>query len=228
MLVIGNAALSSRPPADYQLADAGRFFDTWRRTPGPRVLAHVPLGTSIQPGALPSCRMVRRLAARAAARHARLAYAPRPLVPVFLPAQSTRSPGWLKVDSRTIDTTGPGAATGRVRIAHSGTYRVEVEGEISRKLLIQVDGHTVGSISGELGPPGQITRVATVRLSAGPHQVRIVRAGSRLAPGAVTPSLLGPVAFVASGSPRVDSIAPAQARRLCGRRLDWIEIVHGR
>ncbi|MGH2913492.1 MAG: hypothetical protein ACRDMX_00730, partial [Solirubrobacteraceae bacterium] len=40
LLVIGNAALASRPPANYRLAYQGRYYDVWRREASPDVLEH--------------------------------------------------------------------------------------------------------------------------------------------------------------------------------------------
>jgi hypothetical protein len=229
LLVLDSGPLTSRPPSNFRLAYRGRFYDVWRRTSGPAVLSHSPLGGAIQPGSVPGCRAVERLARRALARHAHLAYVRRPASPAFVPARAKLSPAWLKIDNRTVDATGPGEASGQIRLARTGNYRITVEGDVSRELRLQVDGHPAGSISGQLGPPGQTTSVAIRRLSAGRHEVRIYRAGSRLAPGANTPSLLGPVVFQQLGYQlRVDSIAPARARRLCGRRLDWIEVIRGR
>ncbi|MGH2869081.1 MAG: hypothetical protein ACRDNK_16165, partial [Solirubrobacteraceae bacterium] len=53
LLVIGNADLASRPPANYRLAYPGRFYDVWQRTAVPAVLEHLPLGPPGVPAAIP-------------------------------------------------------------------------------------------------------------------------------------------------------------------------------
>ncbi len=209
LLVIGNGALASRPPANYRLAYPGRFYEVWQRTAIPAVLEHLPLGTPGAPEAIPRCGVVRAMALRAAHDHARLAYVARPPVPVYGPSA---------VPQPTI--------AGPVTISQSGAYRVAVEGDISPKLDIFVDGHPVGTIADELGPPGQITPVGSLTLAAGMHAVKIVRAGNKLVPGDGGGVALGRVLFVSgAGAPPVSEINPSQASSLCGRELDWIEIV---
>jgi hypothetical protein len=57
--------------------------------------------------------------------------------------------------------------------------------------------------------------------------VDIVRPDSSYAPGnAAGGELLGPLVLVRGDSPpAVSEIAPAQARSLCAKKLEWIEIV---
>jgi len=64
-------------------------------------------------------------------------------------------------------------------------------------------------------------------LSAGPHIVSIVLPDNSLAPGERTKDqLLGSVVLAPAFDPDpVSEVQPAQARSLCGRRLDWVEIV---
>ena len=92
LLVLGRSPLVSRPPADYQLAYRGRYYEVWRRTPTPTVLEHVPLGSALDAGSVPSCGpVVGTLARKAAREHARLAYVPRtPLPPVMIPTEAER------------------------------------------------------------------------------------------------------------------------------------------
>ncbi len=56
LLVLGRSPLDSRPPADYQLAYRGRFYEVWRRTATPQVLENVPLGGPLDPAAVPAAR----------------------------------------------------------------------------------------------------------------------------------------------------------------------------
>jgi hypothetical protein len=67
--------------------------------------------------------------------------------------------------------------------------------------------------------------VTTLRLAAGVHRVELERPGGGLAPGDGAPSVVGPLVFERTDSRRLESVAIAHARRLCGRRLDWVELV---
>jgi hypothetical protein len=97
---------------------------------------------------------------------------------------------------------------------------------------VGVDGRRLASIS------GQLTGVATdpntmaplrVRLTAGPHRVSITRASvNQLAPGSGGSAILDSV-FLTPGGPggqaTLHVTSAAGWRSLCGRPLEWIEVV---
>ena len=64
-------------------------------------------------------------------------------------------------------------------------------------------------------------------LPAGREPIRIRRPGNDLSPGDGGMSReLGPIALTPLGeAPHVAFLAPDQVNRLCGRSLDWIEVV---
>jgi hypothetical protein len=233
LLVIGDPALTSRPPSNFKLVYADRYYDVWRRASGPDVLAHYALGGPLYPVARASCRLVRTAAALARRDHARLAYDARVPVPLMAPGLSPdRPPNWGEVGGdpySLIPRSEPGAVAGKVTLPSSGRYEVEAEGSISETMPISVDGHMIGALSDELGPPGQLIPIAPVTLSKGTHQVSVLRPGNTLAPGdAATGQLLGPVVFVrqdTSAVGTVSEISPSRAQQLCGQSLDWIEVV---
>jgi hypothetical protein len=230
LVVIGNSALASRPPANYRLAYQGRYYDVWQRVGAPTVVDHVAFGGALYPAAVPRCSVVRATAARAARLHDRLAYVVRPPVPALVPTQAVRPPDW-GLDAADpfslIPRDQPGVMAARVRVPSPGRYRLLVSGAIGQQLDVRVDGRPVGSIADELGPPGQITPVATVPLTAGPHLISVVRPGNDLTPGdGGTSRTIGPVLLLGGPAvPPVSEIAPDAARSLCGKPLDWLEIV---
>ncbi len=228
LLVLGNAALTSRPPANYRLAYQGRYYDVWERTRSPTVLSHLPLGGTLYPASIPRCSLVRSTAAQAAREHARLAYVVRPPSPAMVPTKAARPATWVAVDPFTVTLDGgAGMASAHVQTPQAGEYQVSVEGDISQRLRVLVDGRQVGTVAYQLGPPGQITPVGTISLAAGVHTVAVARPGANLSPGdGGLGRSLGPVLLVRGPTvPAVSEIAPAQARSLCGQSLDWIEIV---
>ena len=79
----------------------------------------------------------------------------------------------------------------------------------------------------ELGPAGQAFRIGALDLPAGRTRIVVTRPDDDLAPGdAGTSRLLGPVILQPSDdAQRVAEAAPDDYRRLCGRRLDWVEVV---
>ncbi len=230
LLVLGRSPLESRPPADYRLAYRGRFDEVWRRTSTPRVLEHVPLGGALDPAAVPPCATVLALAKRASREHARLAYAVGLPLAVFVPTRAQRPPNWGLVYGEPyalIPRREPGAAVGPVRVPSAGRYQLWLEGSFSREVQVLIDARKAASASYELGTPGQFIPLGELELAAGTHQAAIVvhRAGD--APGEkLVNQTVGPLVLAPSPDVEpVDELEPARATSLCGRALDWIEIV---
>jgi hypothetical protein len=231
LLVLGRSPAASRPPANYRLAYQGAYYQVWRRGATPRVLAHLALGDQLHATAVPSCRAVMSLAARAARAHARLAYVERPRTPTLVPTQALRPNNWGLVATdpySLIPRQEPGSVVGTLKVEGAGLYRAWIESNLSAEAQLIVDGRRVGSISYQLASPGEYVSIGELRLSRGSHKVVVwVPFDDELAPGTLLiTQTLGPLMLEpASDSEAVAQLQPARARRLCGRRLDWIEIV---
>lgn len=230
LLVLGRSPLNSRPPADYRLVYRGRFYEVWRRTVAPQVLEHLSLGGGLDPAAVPSCPTVMALAARAAREQARLAYVVRAQLPTLVPTQAQRPDNWGEVAGQPyslIPRQEPGAIVGAVRVQTAGRYQAWMQGAFSQPVQLWIDGRKVGSASYELGPPEQTVPMGELELRAGVHTISIVAPGDSLAPGmTVTNQTVGPLTLSPAGEDEpVGEVDPADARSLCGRSLDWIEIV---
>jgi hypothetical protein len=119
--------------------------------------------------------------------------------------------------------TTPGRASGTMAV-DGGDYTAWLEGSFGRPVSVRIDGREVGSAQG-INTPGAWLRAGRVSLEPGRHRVEVGREGGGLAPGDGAPSTLGAVALVADGEPRLVSVAPENVRRLCGRPLDWVELV---
>jgi hypothetical protein len=239
LLVLGRSPSLSRPPADYQLVNQGRYYDVWQRTTSPTVLKHVSLTSGFDRRPIPRCTSITKTGALAAREHARLAYVTRPTDPTLSPTQAPHPQSWVQTTANGDGdpdlfqlSQRAGTVTGVVPVATPGRYQVWLEGSLSRRVSVWVGRQLVGSVVHQLGSPGQFLKVGTVNLAAGDQPVQILRPGSDLRPGNVVPGyagtgeLLGPLVLVRdSNPPAVREIAPQQARSLCGQPLEWIEIV---
>jgi hypothetical protein len=237
LLVLRHSPAVSRPPADYRRVFQGRYYDVWqRRRGGPRVRAHLSLGRDIlDPSAVPSCRRVRSLGRRAGRLGGRLAYVERPGLLSADPLHGGPTPTrWFQFGGypHAIVPSGSGTIVRRVQLPAGGRYRAWIEGSFLRAVHVSVDGREVGSVSFEPGNPGQYFPLGEAVLRPGVHQIRFQRAGSDLRAGdggGARSSLVhvGPVVLspVANEHLRVRTVGPPQAAQLCGRRLDWIEVV---
>jgi hypothetical protein len=221
---------SSRPPAGFQLAFRGDFYDVWRRMDPERVLLHEPAGGGLQAGGEVPCSRVRRLAREAESGGGELAFVERPGVVAVDAArlQRTKRPlGWAESpDGLSLYT--PGVMNVRVDVPAGGRWRIWLRGDIGREIRVSVDGRPAGSVSYASGNDGNYAGPLEVELTPGTRELTLERGGGSPAPGDHTPSRL--VAIVlepeAAGEPPVVETIPASSwRDLCGRRVDWIEAV---
>jgi hypothetical protein len=149
-----------------------------------------------------------------------------PQVATFATAAAPdRSPGWVLYPiPGLLELKTPGFARGTVTIPASGTYRVWLKGTFGRPVQVSVDGLTVGEAH-RVDTPNSWSWVATIRLGAGSHRVELRRGHGGLAPGDGAETLVGPLTLERAGSRALRSVAPAAAGSLCGRPLDWVELV---
>jgi hypothetical protein len=229
-LVLGRSPRISRPPANFALVYRGASYYVWRQQSTPRVLEHIPLGGQLYPEKVPSCRLVTATAGRAAREHARLAYVIRNPPPTLVPTQAARPPNWGTVQGDPfllIPRQQAGRVTGTVDVTAPGRYQVWLEAAVGQHFPVWVGRRLVGTTPNELGPPGQFVHLGQVTLAAGGQPVEIVRPAPNLAPGQDgTTRYLGPLMLVSGvDPPPVSDIDPRHARALCGRSLDWLEIV---
>ena len=204
-LVLRRSPVASRPPSEYRLVDRRHWYEVWQRRPGAqRILEHLPLGTETDPGAVPRCASVLRLASLAGVR--RLVAAPRERVAVF-------------------PVSGSSFAT-RFHTTR-GAYDVWVGGSFLGRVAAAVDGRRVGVARHQLEWTGQYVDLGSVRLRTGDHRLTLSLTSGGWRPGSrgVAPFPLGPVAVAPDTRVRLVSVSPSNAASLCGQRLDWVEAV---
>jgi hypothetical protein len=210
-LVLRRGPAASRPPSVYRLARSGRYYEVWQRpeSGGPTIIEHLALGDATQAAAVPPCADVLRLARKAQAASGYLVTATRPeAIPVLTPSLS-------------------GAASSRITVPDAGRYTAWLAGDWFGRSSVTVDGHEVGAKREELNWPGLYTDLGSVELGSGPHSVALTYDTGGWHPGSGGPPFsFGPLTLSRQDAREpVETVAPADARRLCGRRLDWIEAV---
>jgi hypothetical protein len=202
-LVLRRSPLESRPPAPYELRRRGRYYEVWQRpSTFLPVAGHVPLGGSSHPGGTAKCTDVERLAARATS----VAAVPRDEIVLALP---------VPTQGQTLPFT----------LARGGRYSVWLGGSSRDGAGVLVDGRSIGRAEAQLNNLGQYTELARVVLAPGAHTVAIRFDSTPLRPGAGGPEYgRGPLVIAPTEPNRMLVALPsAEARRLCGRTLDWVE-----
>jgi hypothetical protein len=230
IIVTRRSPAASRPPANYKLVYENSYYRGWERTKAPEVLEHMPLQQLYSPSEGIDCATLAPIVAKAP-HDARLVVARAPEVSWFEPLAETKRPSGWPPDPNwagSVFTATPGAVAGVLTAKHAGSYRVWVQGDFPRAVQVQVDGKTVGSVSGS-NTPGQWLQAATLQLRPGKYVVRVVKQPGRdhLGPGEWAVGTLGAVAFQSEQPERLVSLPLSHWRRLCNTEADWVEVVRG-
>jgi hypothetical protein len=228
-LVVRRSPVHSRPPAPYRPVFRGEHYEVWQRS-GPTagvVLAHKGLGSGTEPTAVPRCAAVRALARRARPR-GRVAAVRRPTARVVPLARADRPSGWGAAgDGRNrVLPRGSGAISTRISVPDTDRYAIWVGGSVRSRVEVEIDGELVGTARHQLNNSGQYIGLGSERLARGDHRLAIRLAAADWRPGSGgQPLAIGPLAIGRAEAPdaEISRVAPRHARRLCGRRWDWIE-----
>jgi hypothetical protein len=191
----------------------------------------------VAPAAVPVCSQVRALAATAASDDGELLAYERTNPLVVRASDTDYTPSDWIINAPSIGPVAADAgatATWTLKLSHAiADYQLWLGGTFSRGFDVRVDGSRIGSISDALDPVGAYERVgAPLRLAAGTHTIVVIYHGeSALAPGsadgeqptydALTAIVLAPPVSQA----HYLTVSPAHASELCGRSLDWIEVI---
>jgi hypothetical protein len=218
-LVLRRSPTESRPPAPYTLVWRGRWYDVWQRQAGALPRDHLPLGTGLQAAAVPGCGTLQRLARRGS-----VVAAARPLNVVW-PLGSTGLPaGWSPLPGGAIVAARTGTVVVPIVLQHGGRYRLWLGGSVRGTLRAKVDGRPAGSVSSQLQNEGQWLALGSAPLTPGSHIVSLAVTLPRLMPGTGGDDFpLGPLLLEPETTETV--IAPTRPSILCGRPLDWAEVV---
>jgi hypothetical protein len=230
-IVVRKSPVASRPPTDYRLVSSGRYYDVWQRESGRErsVLAHLPLGSAFQRGGRAPCNEVRRLARLAERTGGELAVARAPKSFAVFPAKSAFPPAWFVDGSEgfVLRPRGPGKIEDSTFVTTPGTYELWIEGSFGRGYEVWLDGRPLGQIGNHVNGRGQYGFVTAERLDPGRHVVTLFRGGGSLEPGDGLLEMLGPILLTQrfAEPSAVERVPAARAESLCGRWLDWVEVV---
>lgn len=230
-LILDHSPLESRPPANYRLAWSGRFYDVWQRDPtAPKVLAQVGLGVGLRATGTLACSKIRSIARAAAQQGDELAAVPRAPALGFELGSVQHPVGWVPDPAtNALYPTSGGDLSTTLDVTVSGRYRVWMGGYTPGALKITVDGHPVGSLAHRIELPRQYFPLDWIHLAAGQHTVVLHYTRPVLQPGSTSGVALlpmGPVIFSRdTENLPVTRVPPNHARSLCGKSLDWLEVV---
>jgi hypothetical protein len=233
-LVLRRSPAASRPPAPYRLAWRGRFYEVWIRAGSePTPLVHLALGTEVEPGSVPRCSGVLRLARVASAAGAELVAADPGPAPLALPLGDAQRGGGLApsaAGATYLDPNGPGEFALEVELPRAGRYEIWLGGSLRPAAKLRVDGEEEATLRQQLNPPGNYLDFGVLPLREGGHRVVVEIGGPDLHPGSAgSDGPLGPLVIArADGDRLLTRFAPQRAGELCGKSWDWIEVIPSR
>ncbi len=211
-LVLRRSPVRSRPPSPYRLVWAGDDYEVWQRPILPTGLPpeHLALGGPDDPAAVPNCSEVGGLG---------------------LLALNNGASGVRMLGARHAPVFD--ATAGTLRIPRAGTYEAWLEGSVSGRVELLVDGSEFGEARHVLNNEGGFIALGEGELEAGAHAVELRHGGADLHPGSggepeTFRLLFAPAAEgddLASLAGNVVSVPVDDAQMLCGGRWDWIDAV---
>jgi len=193
--------------------------------------------------AIPPCSQIRTLGLKAQAQQAQLVAHQR-AAPIVVRADETVWPdAWIhQAEERALIPTTPGQVVAHIAVASTQTYELWLDGDFARGFIVSVDGRHVGRVRNALAGFGGLrngpltltagftgyVHVANLPLTSGVHTFVLSYPHTDLAPGGADSEFTSLAAITLqpeSPPSELISVPPAQATQLCGRPLDWIEIV---
>jgi hypothetical protein len=225
IIVMRRSPSASRPPANYSLAYVNSYYEAWIRHPNPIVLRHLALQALYSAAEPASCSALRTFIA-GAPRNSFLVAALHPFVSSINPGAAIHSPGWIADPAHpgALSMLSPGVLRDTVYAPHADRYQLWVEGSFPRAVNIELDGRTIGEAHG-VNTVNQWLSLGGVDLARGRHVIRVTRGSGGLGPGDGGPAWIGPVAIVEHQPEHLEQVAVGRWHSLCGRTLDWLELV---
>jgi hypothetical protein len=249
-IVTRRSPAESRPPSIYQLVWQGHYYQLWQRSAQPptRILEHVPLGESstlpycgaaqigsakplcsLNPVATPRCQQIHSLARRAHSENAQLVAYQRPEPIVARGDQTVWPAAWSHAaEQRVLTATTAGRAVAHIAVPNGERYEVWLDGSFTRGFGVSVDGEYLGNVKDEPSLFNSYFHLADAFLEPGVHTFVFTYPHADLTPGSGNNEFTSLAAITLqrqSPASELIAVAPQQAARLCGRPLDWIELV---
>lgn len=223
-LVLRRSPVESRPPSPYRLILRERYWEVWQRPArvSRPVLAHMPLGDELRPGAVPSCAAVRALARTPGTTELVAPPVENPIVVAV--GEGTHPRRWSAAGGHLLL---DGAGTARIAftVAHAGRYAVWLGGSMAGPVTVAVNGVRIATVRYETTEDGEYVPLGAFDFEHGNYVVSIGYDGGDWRPGSGgAPTLIGPLMLQPeTAEKQLLSVAPTAARSLCGRTLDWVE-----
>jgi hypothetical protein len=122
---------------------------------------------------------------------------------------------------------GPGTIRASVLVRRAARYGVWLGGSFRGRVKLSIDGRVTRIARHELSHGGPWVPMGALALEPGLHTVVLSYVEGDLHPGSGgQPLPLGPLALAPETiNGGIDYVPAKSASRLCGKRLDWVEVI---
>jgi hypothetical protein len=188
---------------------------------------------SIEPVAVnTSCPQILGFGRQALRENAHLVAYTRPAPIVVRADQSLWPAAWVRSPAeQTITATTPATLVAHIAVASPQSYELWLGGSFARGFVVRVDGERVGAVKDQLSGLNGYIHIGNLFLAPGVHTFAITYPHANLTPGSGASGfdVLSAIALQPREHPASEliEVPGTQASTLCGRPLDWIEIVRG-
>lgn len=212
-LVLRRSPVRSRPLLPYRLVRSGDYYEVWQRPvePSERVLGHLPGGYEGEASGVPSCSEITAIDIASLSSMFAIPEEDIRLVAV------THAPIYNATD-------------GNLSLPRAGVYEAWLKGSVRGEVELWIDDRKFGDARHVLSNDEGFIELGEGQLSAGDHQAQLRFEGADLHPGSggfprpeTGPLLFAPAGAAAAGG--TVTVAPEEAKRLCGKSWDWIEVI---
>ena len=249
-IVTRHIPAESRPPSIYELVWQGDYYELWQRPDGEThpIVEHIPYGESLElpycgtaedgtvqpkcsvnPAASPSCPELQDIAERARSMDADLLAHQRAEAIVARGDQTVWPAPWFHDPAGgTLTPNTPGEAVSQIGVGNTQIYELWLGGSFARGFDVTADGEELGRIENEQSTIGGYAFVDDLILEEGVHKFKLDYPSAGLGPGSGNNlyTLLTAISLQPVDPPsELIRVPPGEVEELCGRPLDWIEIV---
>ena len=217
-LVLRTSANSSRPPANYELQSRGEYYEVWQKNPNLEIpVQHYSFGSTGMPTAVPECSFIEST-----------------LIPQLTGNKILVSSGQLFSKLQITEVTDLKATANasktyesKFELSNSSQYDLWVEGWIKGRAKIFIDDKLIKVPSHILNQSGNMAKVVSVQIEAGPHTLKIITDSPWITPGSggrtypMGPFYLSDLASEVT----VEEVKSEDLKSLCSKSVDWIALV---
>jgi hypothetical protein len=229
-IVMPRSPIASRPPVQWQLVKRMRFYEIWQRSnvPDSPRTAWLQIGNLDSPSAVPECSDVLKVL-NFAGPGARLAVARTPTPILVALGQSQHPSDWRTSAEEVLKIvpTSKGNLETLFAVPRDGRYDVWFTGSFRARVEASIDGRPLWSDRHVINRDEYYFWTGSIALRRGQHRLMLRYSGPDSHPGSGGRGFpLGPFALrPADAESKVSYLPARRGLELCGKSLDWIEIL---